>query len=162
MVLIFSVHGAGVTDHGATMNSQPEPRVPQTPAEEKLHQIWCDILGLDHVDCGMSFFSLNGKSIHAIRLVNRVKTDFDVDITVRTVFEAPTVTALAAAIEAGRRDPARPPSGPRPQSRPRLAPFPRRGDDAPRAAADPAARPSGHPGPGADGGLSTRRLGEAL
>jgi Phosphopantetheine attachment site len=108
------------------MNPRPEPRVPQTPAEEKLHQIWCDILGLDHVDCGMSFFSLSGKSIHAIRLVNRVQTDFGVDITVRTVFETPTVTALAAVIEAGRLDATGPGHGPRPGSRPRLAPSPRR------------------------------------
>jgi Phosphopantetheine attachment site len=146
-------------DRGAIMNPRPDPQAPQTPTEEKLHQIWCDILGLNHVDCGESFFSLSGKSIHALRLVNRVQTDFGVDITVRTVFEKPTVTALAAVIDTGRLDAAGPGHGPRPASRPRLAPFPRSADGALRTAA-PQPGPSGHPDPEADGPASTRQRGE--
>ncbi|MCQ4083516.1 amino acid adenylation domain-containing protein [Streptomyces sp. RB6PN25] len=86
---------------GQAGNSPNAPSdLPQTPAEELLHQIWCAVLGLDRIGREQNFFDLSGQSIDAIRLISQVKAAFDVDITVRTVFEAPTVAALAKAIEA--------------------------------------------------------------
>ncbi len=89
---------------------------PRTPTEEVLHQIWCEVLGLEHVGREQSFFALSGQSIAAVRLISRVKAVLGVDITVRTVFEAPTLAALARAVlrGTGERPPLRPATRPDP------------------------------------------------
>ncbi|WP_329570506.1 phosphopantetheine-binding protein [Kitasatospora sp. NBC_01266] len=79
-----------------------------TPTPELLREIWCEILELDQVDDEESFFTLSGRSIDAMRLVNRIRSAFGLEITVRTVIEAPTVTLLAQALRTA------PPAEPRP------------------------------------------------
>jgi nonribosomal peptide synthetase DhbF len=75
-----------------------------TPTEEVLQQIWRTVLGRDHVGCDDSLFELSGQSITAIRLVNRIRAVFHADITVRTIFEARTIAALARVIDDGARN----------------------------------------------------------
>lgn len=78
------------------------------PTADRLREIWCDILGLDTVEDDASFFDLNGKSVDAIRLINRIRGDFGLEITVRTVIEAPTVARLTEALRTAPPAPARP------------------------------------------------------
>lgn len=79
-----------------------------TPTCERLRAIWCELLGLDQIGDDESFFVLGGKSMDAIRLVNRIRSTFGLEITVRTVFEAPTVAQLSEALQALPTAPARP------------------------------------------------------
>ncbi|GHH31511.1 hypothetical protein GCM10018792_79320 [Streptomyces rubradiris] len=71
---------------------------PRTVTEERLAEIWTDLL---KVEPGMtdSFFHSGGNSILAIRLISRIQEEFDIDFAVRTVFEGPTVAQLAVAVE---------------------------------------------------------------
>ncbi|WP_405749622.1 acyl carrier protein [Streptomyces sp. NBC_01411] len=78
------------------------------PTTEHLREIWHEILELDEIDDEASFFALSGKSIDAIRLVNRVRNVFGLEITVRTIFEAPTVIRLTESLRAMPSTPARP------------------------------------------------------
>lgn len=78
------------------------------PTAERLREIWCEILGRDEVDDNASFFALNGKSVDAIRLINRIRAEFGLEITVRTVIEAPTVARLIEALRTVPPAPARP------------------------------------------------------
>lgn len=78
------------------------------PTAQRLRAIWCEILGLDEVDDNASFFDLNGKSVDAIRLVNRIRADFGLAATVRTVIDAPTVARLVEALGTVPPAPARP------------------------------------------------------
>jgi len=71
---------------------------PPTPTREQLRQIWCQLLELDLVGDDDNFFLLSGKSIDAVRLVNRIRSAFGLEVTIRTVFEAPTVAQLEAAL----------------------------------------------------------------
>ena len=74
----------------------------RTLMEEVLIAIWSDILHIDQVGTQDNFFDLGGHSLLATRMIARVREAYKVDIPLRTVFEAPTLAALAARIEAAR------------------------------------------------------------
>ena len=78
------------------------------PTCESLRALWCELLELDQVGDDESFFGLGGSSMDAIRLVNRIQATFGLQITVRTIFEAQTVTALSQALQSIPPAPARP------------------------------------------------------
>ncbi|OBA84205.1 hypothetical protein A9W99_05220 [Mycobacterium sp. 1164966.3] len=76
-------------------------RAPITPVEEILATIYAQILGLDRVGIDDSFFDLGGDSISSMRLIAAINAALDADLSVRTVFDAPTVARLAPRIDEG-------------------------------------------------------------
>src|SRR6185503_57496 len=80
--------------------SQAEAYVaPRTPAEEALAGIWAEVLGLGRVGVEESFFELGGHSLLATRVTARVREVFGVELPLRTVFERPVLSGLAAEID---------------------------------------------------------------
>ncbi len=73
-------------------------RAPATAAEEILAGIYARVLGVDRVGVDDSFFDLGGDSLSAMRLIAAVNTALDTGLSVRTLFEAPTVAQLAPRI----------------------------------------------------------------
>ncbi len=70
-----------------------------TAIEEILAGIYAEVLNLGRVSANGNFFELGGHSLLATRLLSRVRESFQVELQLRTVFEAPTVSALASEIE---------------------------------------------------------------
>ena len=71
---------------------------PSTPLEQALVEIWCDVLDLDEVGIYENFFKIGGHSILASRLISSLRETFKIELPLRTLFEAPTIAALAAAM----------------------------------------------------------------
>ncbi|MEO6080769.1 MAG: amino acid adenylation domain-containing protein [Steroidobacteraceae bacterium] len=58
-------------------------------------RLWSDVLGLSAVpDASRSFFSLGGDSLRAAQLCTQLSAQFNVDLTVRDLFQAPTLRQL--------------------------------------------------------------------
>jgi aryl carrier-like protein len=73
---------------------------PVGEVEETIARIWEELLGLERVGRHDHFFELGGHSLLVITLIERLRRK-GLSVNVRTVFLAPTVVALAAAISEG-------------------------------------------------------------
>ena len=73
---------------------------PRTPVEETLAGIWAEVLQLERVGIHDNFFHLGGHSLKVTQVLSRVCNTFDVELPLCSVFEAPTVTGLAARVVA--------------------------------------------------------------
>lgn len=83
-------------DHGAAV----EAVSPRSPREQLLCELFAEVLGLARVGITDNFFEIGGHSLLASRLVARVRETFGAELTIRSVFSAPTVELLAGRIAA--------------------------------------------------------------
>jgi amino acid adenylation domain-containing protein len=77
---------------------------PETPVEESLAAVWCEVLGLDRVGLDDDFFDLGGHSLRAVKMLARVQQDLAIDLALPTIFEHSTVRELAAVVTRALRD----------------------------------------------------------
>ena len=74
---------------------------PTTDAELTVARIWSELLHVEGPHLEDDFFGLGGHSLLATRLTSRLSEAFGAQVALRTVFEHPTLGALAAAAQLG-------------------------------------------------------------
>jgi amino acid adenylation domain-containing protein len=108
--LFVSLEEFPLTANGkVNRNGFPEPEwkesghhdthvAPRTPVEEKLLEVWQEVLGVETLDIHDNFFELGGHSLLAIKLITRMRTRLKGDLPVRQLFDTPTIAGLAAVL----------------------------------------------------------------
>ncbi len=84
--------------------SQAEFREPATPTERTVAGLFAELLGAGRVGLDDSFFDLGGHSLAATKLVAAIRTECDVAIGIRDIFESETVVRLAELIDRSEPD----------------------------------------------------------
>jgi len=89
-------------------------RGPRDEVEEALCRLFAEVLGVAEVGIDDGFFDLGGHSLLATRLLARVRAELDVEVSIRTLFDHPTVAGLVERLGTGL--------GRRPELRPVVRP----------------------------------------
>jgi len=81
---------------------------PRHTLDERVAAIWADALKVPRIGIHDNFFVLGGHSLLATRIISRMRSEFETDLTLRMLFEKPTVAAMSDAIEQLKHLPGRP------------------------------------------------------
>ncbi|WP_442948676.1 beta-ketoacyl synthase N-terminal-like domain-containing protein [Nostoc sp.] len=68
---------------------------PRDEIEQKIADIWQELLGIKQVGIYDSFFELGGDSLIAVQIISRLKNTFSIKLTVASLLESPTIAEIA-------------------------------------------------------------------
>ena len=71
---------------------------PRTPLEERLCELFREVLNIPEVGIRDNFFMIGGHSLLVAQLLARTRRDLGVEVSLQTFFEAPTVEGMAVAV----------------------------------------------------------------
>jgi nonribosomal peptide synthetase protein BlmX len=71
---------------------------PRNDIEEALAAIWCKVLEIDRVGVHDTFFDIGGESLRAMQAISATNKVFQIGLSVRRLFDAPTVGDLAVLV----------------------------------------------------------------
>jgi acyl carrier protein len=92
-----------LSESGPAPQDQPLPPIARrTPLQSLVAGVCAEVLGVEDVPTDVSFFDLGGNSLMATQVVTLLQEVLPVELDLRKVFDGPTVTRLAAAIEEER------------------------------------------------------------
>jgi acyl carrier protein len=88
-----------MTELRAHIPLMPDYVEPKTPVEQKLAEIWQQVLAVDMVGAADRFDDLGGNSLVAAIIFSKIESTFDIKIPMATLLQAPTVELLAKKIQ---------------------------------------------------------------
>ena len=72
---------------------------PRTAVERRVAAILCGLFKVSEVGVNDNFFLLGGHSLLGAQLITKIRNAFGIDLPLRAIFDAPTISALSSAIE---------------------------------------------------------------
>ncbi|MEP2640106.1 condensation domain-containing protein [Roseobacter sp.] len=75
-------------------------RMPTTPTEQTIAEIWSDVLQTAPPKAQDNFFAIGGHSLLAAKVVTRLRRAFDIDLPVRVMFDTPVLADMATYLDA--------------------------------------------------------------
>jgi aryl carrier-like protein len=72
---------------------------PRNAVEHQLASIWREVLDIKQFGVTDNFFDLGGNSLLAMQVLARVRRALQVEVSIRSLFDGPTIEALARAVE---------------------------------------------------------------
>jgi amino acid adenylation domain-containing protein len=84
--------------------TEQELNLPLTDTERSVAEIWLRVLGLERVGRDQDFFDVGGHSVLAMRIIAEVNSLFGVDVSVRVLFETPTIEAISSQVDRLKRE----------------------------------------------------------
>lgn len=72
---------------------------PNSQTEQRLAEIWSDLLNIEAVSAQDHFFHIGGHSLSAIRLVGRIRETFEIDVPLETIFARASLREMAESID---------------------------------------------------------------
>jgi acyl-coenzyme A synthetase/AMP-(fatty) acid ligase/acyl carrier protein len=84
---------------GMPLLDHEELAAPRNEVEAKLAEVWQELLEVEKVGIEQNFFELGGHSLLVLQVAARIRRIFDVELPVRSVFEAPTIARLAVEVQ---------------------------------------------------------------
>jgi len=94
--------GAGSSRRGGSAGSAASDAsyvAPRNLIEERLVEVWQNVLGIPRVGIEDDFFAIGGNSLVAVQLVSHLRKALRVKLPMRTLFETPTVAGLVLRVE---------------------------------------------------------------
>jgi acyl transferase domain-containing protein len=76
----------------------PDAAAEATPLQRDLAALWAEQIGRGGLGLDDDFFSLGGSSLDAMQIATRARAELGLELDVRSMFEAPTLRALAATL----------------------------------------------------------------
>jgi phthiocerol/phenolphthiocerol synthesis type-I polyketide synthase E len=72
---------------------------PGNEIEQRIAELWQELLGIAEVGIHDDFFDLGGHSLLATQIISRIQEEFEVNVPLRSLFQNATVAELATTIE---------------------------------------------------------------
>lgn len=104
-VEIFSLTQSGKIDRKALPKIQMDwtanYQAPESETEEKLVKIWMEVLNLEYkqISRDKNFFDLGGHSLKVALLINLIREQLKLEVSIQEVFEKPSIAGISALIE---------------------------------------------------------------
>src|SRR5882762_1276252 len=73
--------------------------LPRSDVEQKLAEIWRQLLVVEQVGIDQNFFELGGHSLLVLQMIDRIRRIFELELPVRSVFDEPTIAGLAVELQ---------------------------------------------------------------
>jgi acyl carrier protein len=84
-------------DQGSDIRRASAPLVSET--ERRVGEIWSEVLSVEPIGRNSHFFQLGGQSLLALRMIAKVRRELGLKVSMRTIFDAPTLEGFSALLD---------------------------------------------------------------
>jgi acyl carrier protein len=85
-------------DINMSERKQSSYQAPESEMDSHLAKIWSDVLNVEKVGIDDDFFALGGNSLQAAQIIAQIRSHYQIEVPVKSLFTEPTISALSLLI----------------------------------------------------------------